>query len=81
LVVFKKMSKPLINIITRASRKESILTSINSVKSQTYKNVHYIITYETEEMRKYLIDVVDKEKTTLVKVPNSKQIPGLSEDC
>ena len=72
------MSKPLINIITRASREESILTSINSVKSQTYKNVHHIVTYETEEMRKYLIDVVDKEKTTLVKVPKYKHIPELS---
>lgn len=78
MVVFKKMNKNLINIITRASRKESVLISIESVKSQTYKNIHHIITYETEEMREYLTDVVDKKKTTLVKVLNNKQIPGLS---
>jgi len=72
------MNEPLINIITRASRKESILTSIESVKSQTYKNIHHIITYETEEMREYLISIVDKEKTTLVKVPNYQHFPELS---
>jgi len=72
------MSEPLINVITRASRKESILASINSVKSQTYENVHHIITYETKEMGEYLTSIVDKEKTTLVKVPKYKHIPELS---
>ena len=72
------MNEPLINIITRASRKESILISIGSVKSQTYKNYHHIITYETEEMKEYLTKVVNKEKTTLVKVPNLQHFPELS---
>lgn len=72
------MSEPLINVITRASRKESILTNINSVKSQIYKNVHHIITYETKEIGEYLTSIVDKEKTTLVKVPKYKHIPELS---
>ena len=72
------MDNPLINVLTRASRKDSIQPSIESVASQTYENYHHIITYETKEMGEYLESIVNLEKTTLVKVPKYKHFPELS---
>ena len=72
------MDSPLINVLTRASRKDSIQPSIESVASQTYENYHHIITYETKEMGEYLESIVNLEKTTLVKVPKYKHFPELS---
>ncbi len=71
------MNEPLINIITRASRKGSVLINIESVKSQTYKNYHHIITYETEDMENFLLEYTDPSKTTLCKVFPMKKIKGL----
>lgn len=72
------MSEPLINIITRVSRREGAPRAIESIKSQTYKNIHHIITYEMEEIKEYILPLVDLEKTTLVKVPKYRHIPELS---
>lgn len=71
------MNEPLINIITRASRKNSIKRSVDSVLNQTYKNIHHIITYENDEMLNYLQTIINPDITTLVRVPQYKQIDGL----
>jgi hypothetical protein len=71
------MDKPLINIITRASRKETILRCINSVKNQVYENIHHIITYETEEFGEFLKEHTDIKNTTLLKVVKQIKIPNL----
>lgn len=69
------MKKPLINIITRCSRPSSIERCLSSVSSQTYKNVHHIVTYQNDEIKQLLnkFDWVYK-----VRVPNLKAIEGLA---
>ena len=72
--------KPLINIVTRCSRKEKFLeTCLPSIQSQTYENYHHVITYETEDMKDFLLEHVDPSKTTLCKVFPMKKIKGLSK--
>jgi glycosyltransferase involved in cell wall biosynthesis len=71
------MNEPLINIITRASRKHSIKRSVDSVLNQTYKNIHHIITYENDEILNYLQTITNPDITTLVRVPQYKQIDNL----
>lgn len=71
------MDQPLINIITRASRKDKIKRSIDSVLNQSYKNIHHIITYENKEIYDYLLTIINPDITTLVKVPQYKKIKGL----
>jgi len=69
------MSTPLINIITRVSRPASFLRCLESVNSQTYKNVHHIVTYQNNELKEFL----DKfEGLRKVRVPNLKAIEGLA---
>jgi glycosyltransferase involved in cell wall biosynthesis len=69
------MSTPLINIITRVSRPASFLRCLESVNSQTYKNVHHIVTYQNNELKEFL----DKfEGLHKVRVPNLKAIEGLA---
>ena len=70
--------KPLINIVTRCSRKDKFLKNcLPSIQSQTYENYHHVITYETEELKNSLLEYVDPEKTTWCKVFPTKKIKGL----
>lgn len=72
------MSGPLINIVTRCSRKDKFLNyCLPSIESQTYKNYHHVITYETEDMKNFLLEHTDPSKTTLCKVFPMKKIEGL----
>lgn len=64
----------MINIITRASRKEPFLRCLKSITDQTYRNFHHIITYETNEMKDWLLGVVDTSYTTLVRVPKKEKL-------
>ena len=74
------MSQPLVNIVTRFSRKDKFLKNcLPSVQSQTYKNYHHVITYETEDMKNFLLEHTDPSKTTLCKVFPMKKIKGLSK--
>ena len=74
------MSNPLINIITRFSRKDKFLENcLPSIQAQTYKNYHHVITYETEDMKDFLLGHIDPSKTTLCKVFPMKKIKGLSK--
>ena len=74
------MSNPLINIITRFSRKDKFLENcLPSIQSQTYENYHHVITYETEDMKDFLLGHIDPSKTTLCKVFPMKKIKGLSK--
>lgn len=80
VVEAKIKTKPLINIITRASKKESVIRCINSVKNQVYKNIHHIITYETEEFGNFLKEHTDIKNTTLLKVVKQIKIPNLARE-
>lgn len=71
------MEQPLINIITRASRKDKVKRSIDSVLNQSYKNIHHIITYENKEIYDYLLTIINPDITTLVKVPQYKKVDDL----
>jgi len=71
------MSLPLINIITRVSRKNYFYRCYKSVHSQTYKNINHILTYSDIETGEFL-NLFDD--VTLVRVPNLKRIEGLSYD-
>jgi len=65
---------PIINIITRVSRKNFFKLNYNSIVNQTYKNVNHIVTYETSEMFEFLKQF---KGLTLVKVPHKVKIEGL----
>lgn len=74
------MNLPLINIVTRCSRKDKFLeTCLPSIQTQTYENYHHVITYETEDMKDFLLEHIDPSKTTLCKVFPMKKIKGLSK--
>lgn len=68
-------NSPLINIITRCSRPESIKRCLNSVSSQTYKNIHHIVTYQNDEIKDFLKGFKGIYK---IRVPNVKAIEGLA---
>lgn len=65
---------PLINVITRVSRKNFFKRCRESLLSQKYKNVNHICTYESKEIGDFLQSFTD---LSLVKVPNFKRIPNL----
>ena len=67
-------STPVINIITRASRKNYFKLNYDSIFNQTYKNINHIVTYETSEMYEFLKQF---ENLTLVRVPHKIKIEGL----
>tara|TARA_R110002153_G_scaffold6711_2_gene30699 strand:- start:628 stop:1473 length:846 start_codon:yes stop_codon:yes gene_type:complete len=68
-------NSPLINIITRCARPENIKRCLNSVSSQTYKNIHHIVTYQNDEIKDFLKEFEGIHK---VRVPNLKAIKGLA---
>ena len=41
------MREPLINVITRFSREDGIVESLQSLNEQTYSNIKHYITYQT----------------------------------
>lgn len=69
------MDSPLINIITRVSRKNCFYNCYKSIHSQTYKNINHICTYEDDDMKQFLQQF---DSIKLVRVPNLKRIDGLS---
>ena len=71
------MNEPVINILTRASRKEAVIDCINSVRGQTYQNYNHIITYETEEFKKHLLEHIDSNRTILCRVNKVKSVKNL----
>lgn len=72
-----KMEKPLINILTRFSRENSIRRSLDSINSQTYNNIKHYITYETTEGLSFLESLEYKHPTEFVRVPNYGKIDNL----
>ena len=48
------MNNPLVNIITRFSRKDKFPRALESLSSQTYNNIRHYITYETQENLEFL---------------------------
>jgi glycosyltransferase involved in cell wall biosynthesis len=69
------MNLPLINIITRCSRPKSFERCKKSIESQTYKNIHHIVTYQNDEIKEFLGKFEGLHK---IRVPNLKAIEGLA---
>ena len=69
------MSQPLINIITRVSRKNYFYRCYKSIHEQTYKNINHICTYPDIEIGEFLSTF---DNITTVRVPNLKRIEGMS---
>lgn len=65
---------PLINIITRVSRKNQFYRCYKSIHNQTYKNINHICTYQNDDMKEFLSHYDD---ITLQRVPDFKKIDGL----
>lgn len=67
----------LINIITRTHNRPNFFKKcLDSIKTQTYSNIHHIITYQVDSDLKY-INLNKINNTTLVNVPNLKRDPNL----
>lgn len=68
------MSEPLINIMTRVSRKNYFYRCYKSIHEQTYKNINHICTYPDIETGEFLSTF---DNITTVRVPNLKRIEGM----
>jgi hypothetical protein len=66
------MHKPLINILTRTSNRPNFFNrNVNSVNSQTYKNIRHIVSYDNDDDLEY----INKHgNLTLVKIDKNKLI-------
>lgn len=71
------MSDPLINVITRFSRKDKFLKALESLSSQTYNNIRHYVTYETQENLGFLQSLEYKHPTAFIRVPNYNRINNL----
>lgn len=68
------MDSPLINIVTRVSRKNKFHRCYKSIHNQTYKNINHICTYQNDDMFEFLSQY---DNLNLQRVPNLKRIEGL----
>jgi glycosyltransferase involved in cell wall biosynthesis len=74
------MNLPLINIITRTSNRPNYFKNCyESVKNQTYKNINYIVGYDTEETYKYLsgLEINNIVKLKYISPTEIPILPGL----
>jgi len=63
---------PVINIITRTHNRPNFFKNcVGSIKQQTYKNIHHIVTYQNDEDYKYISEY--SPGATTVKVPPLKK--------
>jgi hypothetical protein len=66
------MSEPLINILTRTSNRPNFFSrNIDSVNSQTYKNIRHIVSYDNDDDLEYINKY---DNLTLVKIDKNKLI-------
>jgi len=73
-----KDSSTKINIITRCSRKDKFLKTLNSLNNQKYSNLTHYITYQNDDMYNFLNEIDFTHNTILVRVPNLKKIKNLN---
>jgi len=71
------MNDPLINVITRFSRKKGIAKALRSLNEQTYDNIKHYITYETSDGLEFLESLEYKYPTKFIKVPKYAKINNL----
>jgi len=71
------MNDPLINIITRFSRKDKFPRALESLSTQTYSNIRHYITYETQESLEFLQSLEYKYPTAFIRVPKYNKIKDL----
>ena len=63
---------PVINIITRTHNRPNFFKNcVGFIKQQTYKSIHHIVTYQTNEDYKYVVK--HNPEATTVKVPTVKK--------
>lgn len=63
---------PVINIVTRThNRPQYFKNCVKSIEQQSYKNIHHIVTYQTDEDYNYVKEY--NHNITPVKVPNVKK--------
>lgn len=67
-----------LNVITRCSRQDKFLKTLDSLNKQRYDNIKHYITYQNDEILNFLQNIEFKYETELVKVPNLKKIDNLS---
>jgi hypothetical protein len=66
------MHKPLINILTRTSNRPNFFNrNVDSVNSQTYKNIRHIVSYDNDDDLEY---INKHDNLTLVKIDKNKLI-------
>ena len=65
---------PLINIITRVSRKNYFYRCYKSIHTQTYKNINHICTYPDIQTGEFLSTF---DNITTLRVPNLRRIEGM----
>ena len=59
---------PVINIITRMSRKEGFSHCRKTIDNQTYKLINHIVTVETKENEDFVKSITDEKNTSICKV-------------
>jgi hypothetical protein len=67
-----------LNVITRCSRQDKFLKTLDSLNKQRYNNIKHYITYQNDEILNFLQNIEFKYETELVRVPNLKKIDNLS---
>lgn len=68
---------PLINIITRMSRKEGFKRCRETVDNQTYGVINHIVTVENAENEDYVRGLTKEHNTSICKVTPVKYVPNL----
>jgi len=68
---------PIINIITRMSRKEGFSHCRKTIDNQTYKLINHIVTVETKENEDFVKSITDENNTSICKVTPLSYIPSL----
>ena len=68
---------PLINIITRMSRKEGFERCRKSIDNQTYRIINHIVTVENNENERLVREMTDEKNTSICRVTPVKYIPNL----
>jgi hypothetical protein len=70
---------PLINIVTRMSRKEGFSHCRKTIDNQTYKLINHIVTVENKENEDFVRGITNESNTTICKVVPLHRIKNLKK--
>ena len=68
---------PLINIVTRMSRKGGFVNCRKSIDNQTYKAINHIVTVENKENEEFVRSVTDEKNTSICNVVPLAHLPDM----